>query len=91
MHIKPTSVLTRFVSFLMNSVFHDDTTNKLQEGYYKATIKATSKRNHYFELALNFKPFESFDFYDPRVYGRFLQVPRSVDGYLGVEFNSKPP
>ena len=85
--LKPTSVFNTFRFFNEFSVLYDNTTNKLQEGYYKATFKATSKRNHYFELALNFKPFESFDFYDPRVYGRFLQVPRSVDGYLGVEFN----
>jgi hypothetical protein len=30
---------------------------KLQEGYYKPTIKATTKRNHYFELGLDIKPF----------------------------------
>jgi hypothetical protein len=32
------------------------------EGYYKPTIKATTKRNHYFELGLDIKPFQSYDF-----------------------------
>jgi hypothetical protein len=36
---------------------------KLQEGY-KPTIKATTKRNHYFELGLDIKPFQSYDFYE---------------------------
>jgi hypothetical protein len=29
---------------------------------YKPTIKATTKRNHYFELGLDIKPFQSYDF-----------------------------
>jgi hypothetical protein len=45
------------------------TTGKLQEGYYKPTIKATTKRNHYFELGLDIKPFQSYDFYEPRIFG----------------------
>jgi hypothetical protein len=42
---------------------------KLQEGYYKPTI--TTKRNHYFELGLDIKPFQSYDFYEPRIWTLF--------------------
>jgi len=69
-----------------NLVF-DNTTGKLQEGLYKPTIKATTKRNHYFEIGLDIKPFEAYDFYEPRVDGRYLQLPRSIGEYVGVEFN----
>jgi hypothetical protein len=53
-------------------VAFDNTTNKLQEAYYKQTFKATSKRNHYFELSFNVS-FETYDFYEPRVPGRYLK------------------
>jgi hypothetical protein len=41
----------------MSSVAYDNTTGKLRR-YYKPTIKATTKRNHYFELGLDIKPFK---------------------------------
>jgi hypothetical protein len=56
-------------------------------GYYKPTIKATTKRNHYFELGLDIKPFQSYDFMNLEIFGRYLEVPKSISGYSGVEFN----
>ncbi|CAM2794989.1 DUF5916 domain-containing protein [Flavobacterium frigoris] len=85
--LNPTKTFNTFKFFNEFSVLYDITTGKLQEGYYKPTIKATSKRNHYYELSFNISPFETFDFYEPRSYGRYLQVPKSIGGYLGVEFN----
>jgi hypothetical protein len=69
-----------------NFVF-DNTTGKLQEGLFKPTLKATTIRNHYFEIGLDIKPLEAYDFYEPRVVGRYLQLPRSIGEYVGVEFN----
>lgn len=85
--LKPTKLFNTFRFFNEFSGLFDNTTNKLQEAYYKPTFKATTKRNHYYELSFNFSPFETNDFYEPRVPGRFLQIPRNVSGYLGVEFN----
>jgi hypothetical protein len=44
--------------------------------YKRATTSqqlATTKRNHYFELGLDIKPFQSYDFYEPRIFGRYLE------------------
>jgi hypothetical protein len=65
-----------------------NTTGKLQEGWYKTVIKARSRNNNYFELALIVNPLETFDFYEPRENGRYLQIPRRVSSYFGTEFNS---
>jgi hypothetical protein len=85
--VNPTKKFNTFKFQNEFSVLYDNTTGKLQEGYYKPTIKATSKRNHYFEFGLDIKPFEAYDFYEPRVDGRYLQLPKSIGEYLGVEFN----
>ena len=85
--LKPTKVFNTFRFFNEFSGLFDNTTNKLQEAYYKPTFKATTKRNHYYELSFNLSPFETYDFYEPRVAGRYLQIPRNLSGYLGVEFN----
>jgi hypothetical protein len=65
-----------------------NTTGKLQEGWYKTVIKARSRSNNYFELALVINPLETFDFYEPRENGRYLQIPRRISSYFGTEFNS---
>jgi hypothetical protein len=85
--LNPTKQFNTFKFQNEFSLAYDNTTGKLQEGYYKPTIKATTKRNHYFELGLDIKPFEAYDFYEPRIFGRYLQVPKSISGYSGVEFN----
>lgn len=85
--LNPTKTFNTFKFQNEFSVLYDNTTGKLQEGYYKPTFKATSKRNHYYELSFNISPFETFDFYEPRSYGLYLHIPKSIAGYLGVEFN----
>ena len=65
-----------------------NTTGKLQEGWYKTVVKARSRSNNYFELALVIIPFETFDFYEPRANGRYLQIPKRIASYFGTEFNS---
>jgi hypothetical protein len=64
-----------------------NTTGKMQEGWYKTLIKARTKKNHYMEFALVINPFETYDFYEPRVAGRYLEIPKRVTSYFGVEFN----
>jgi hypothetical protein len=65
-----------------------NTTGKLQEGWYKTVVKARSRNNNYFEMALVITPVETFDFYEPRENGRYLQIPRRISSYFGTEFNS---
>ncbi|MFE3870021.1 DUF5916 domain-containing protein [Flavobacterium sp. ZS1P70] len=65
-----------------------NTTGKLQEAWYKTVVKARSRNNNYFELALVLTPVETFDFYEPRENGRYLQMPRRVSSYFGTEFNT---
>jgi hypothetical protein len=48
------------------SLAYDNTTGKLQEA--TTNQQATTKRNHYFELGLDIKPFQSYDFYEPRIF-----------------------
>ncbi|WP_369766159.1 DUF5916 domain-containing protein [Flavobacterium sp. WC2429] len=64
-----------------------NTTGKLQEAWYKTVFKATTKKNDYLEFAIVATPVETFDFYEPRVGGRYVQIPKRVTSYFGVEFN----
>lgn len=64
-----------------------NTTGKLQEGWYKTVVKATSLNNHYFELAVVVNPLKRFDFYEPRTYGRYVYIPKRIASYFGFELN----
>ncbi|MBC5838900.1 DUF5916 domain-containing protein [Flavobacterium muglaense] len=68
-----------------------NTTGKFQEAWYKTLFKATTKNNHYLEFSIVATPVETFDFYEPRVGGSYVQVPRRISSYFGVEFNANSP
>nr|WP_314896312.1 DUF5916 domain-containing protein [uncultured Flavobacterium sp.] len=86
--LNPTKVFNTFKIEQEVNLEIQNTTGKLQEGWYKSVIKATSRNNDYFELALIINPLETFDFYEPRKNGRYLQIPRKITSYFGTEFNS---
>jgi hypothetical protein len=58
-----------------------NTTGKTQEAWYKTSIKATTLKNNYVEFLFQLNPLDRFDFFEPRVYGRYLYVPKSVTAY----------
>lgn len=64
-----------------------NTTGKAQEAWYQAKIAATTLNNNYIEGLLQVNPIDRFNFYEPRVYGRYVYVPRSFLTYLYLSTN----
>ncbi|REH00376.1 DUF5916 domain-containing protein [Flavobacterium aquicola] len=64
-----------------------NTTAKTQEAYLKTTIEASSLNNTYYEFSILYSPHETYDFYEPREYGRYVYVPRRIYSYFGFEWN----
>jgi hypothetical protein len=64
-----------------------NTTGKVQESWYKTVVKARSLKNDYYELGIVVNPLETFDFYEPREYGRYVYIPKRVGSYFGFELN----
>ena len=58
-----------------------NTTGKFQEAWYKTVLTATTLKNHYIEGSFRINPFDRYDFYDPRVYERYVYIPKSIVGY----------
>jgi len=85
--LNPSSIFNTFKIEQEVNVEVQNTTNKLQEWWYKTLIKATTLNNYYYEFALVVNPFEIYDFYEPREYGWFVSIPRKVASYLGMESN----
>lgn len=89
--INPTKT---FNSFKFNQNINIDiqnTTGKTQEGWYQAIITATTIKNHYIEGKFQANPIDRYNFYEPRVYGRYVYVPKSILGYAQFYSNDNRP
>ncbi|HRA73281.1 MAG TPA: DUF5916 domain-containing protein, partial [Flavobacterium sp.] len=64
-----------------------NTTGKFQEAWYKTVLTATTLKNHYIEASFRINPLDRYDFYEPRVYGRYVYIPKSVVGYAAFYSN----
>lgn len=68
-----------------------NTTGKNQEAWYKTSIKATTLQNNYVEFLFQLNPLDRFDFFEPRVDGRFVYIPKSVTAYAAFVTNQNKP
>ncbi len=68
-----------------------NTTGKTQEAWYQAILTATTVKNHYIESKLQINPLDRFNFYEPRVYGRYVYIPKSILGYAQFYSNDNRP
>ena len=44
-------------------------------------MTASTLKNHYLEGKFQLNPFDRYNFYEPRVYGRYVYIPKSIVGY----------
>jgi hypothetical protein len=89
--LNPTAVFNKFRIEQELNYEAQNTTGKTQEAWYKTVITANTLSNHYIEFALFVNPLEKFDFYEPRNYGSYVFIPRSIASYIGVESNRNYP
>jgi hypothetical protein len=63
---------------------------KPQESNLRININTTTKKNHFVGFQLNFKP-ETYDYYEPRVNGRFMIFPERIHGnfFISTNYNNK--
>ncbi|WP_348822703.1 DUF5916 domain-containing protein [Flavobacterium aestuarii] len=85
--LNPTSIFNTFKITQEANLEIQNTTGKMQEGYLKTTIGASTLKNNYYEFSLQYTPQETYDFYEPRVYGRYVYVPKRAYSYFGFEWN----
>ncbi len=67
------------------SEFNNDT-GKLQAGRIEASVGSNTRKNDYIGYGVEINPFHTYDFYEPRVDGRYLRNPKSI--YAHIYFSS---
>jgi hypothetical protein len=89
--INPTKVFNSFKATQNINLEIQNTTEKTQEGWYQAIITATTLKNHYLEGLFQVNPIDRYNFYEPRVYGRYVYIPKSIIGYAQFYSNDNRP
>ncbi|WKL42928.1 DUF5916 domain-containing protein [Flavobacterium sp. ZE23DGlu08] len=89
--VNPTKI---FNTFKINQYINfevDNTSKKLQTGAFGTEIKATTLQNDYLEFVVEFSPFKTFDFYEPREYGKYVFLPEKVFTAINFATNDNNP
>ncbi len=85
--LNPTKRFNTFsVNLSMYSEFHN-TTHKLQKNYAEINVSSTTRKNDYMGYGIEAKPFDTYDFYEPRVSGRYVKIPKSIYAYYYFSSN----
>ncbi|MGZ9734276.1 DUF5916 domain-containing protein [Flavobacterium sp. GNP002] len=84
--VNPTKTFNTFRVNQFVNLEIENNTGKLQTGAIGTEIKATTLKNDYFEFVLEATPFKTFDFYEPREYGRYVFIPEKI--FTAINFTS---
>jgi hypothetical protein len=80
--INPTNTFNSFKFNQNINVEIQNTTGKAQEAWYQAVFSAINKKNQTLEGKVQVNPFDRYNFYEPRVHGKYVFVPQSIVSYL---------
>lgn len=78
--------INQYINFEM-----DNTSGKLQTGAFGTEIKATTLNNDALEFVVEFSPFKTYDFYEPREYGRYVFLPQKFFAAINFTSNDNNP
>jgi hypothetical protein len=85
--LNPTKWFNTFRTDVKSGLEIQNTTGRIQDFYYTASAEGNSKTNDYYKALIQWTPTELFDFYQPRVAGRYSYVPRNIMGLLYFSSN----
>jgi hypothetical protein len=89
--INPTKIFNTFKATNNLNLEIENTTGKIQEAWNQATIKATTLKNDYLEFLFQIDPLDKYDFYEPRINGRYVIIPKNFQAYGQFSSNANKP
>jgi hypothetical protein len=62
-------------------------TSKIQSNQINLNVNTTSKKNHYVGFGLQYRPFENYNYYEPRTEGRYSIDPTRLGSWFSISTN----
>jgi hypothetical protein len=85
--LNPTKYFNTFRVNLNSYMEFNNTSNYIQDNNFNININSNTKKNHYFGLGFNARPFESYDYYEARINDRYLILPEYYGSWFSVSTN----
>lgn len=85
--LSPTKIFNSFRVGIYSYMEHNNVTSKIQQNNLSIDVNTTTKDNHYVGFGYRIKPFERYDYYEPRKEGQFLIIPTLQSYWLGLSSN----
>lgn len=89
--LNPTKYFNTFRINLNSYMEYNNTTGKIQGNNFNINLGGNNKANHYISAGINYNPFKSYDYYEPRQDGKFVIYPENYGGnfYISTNYNNK--
>lgn len=83
-----------FNSFRVNFNYYTEfqkETGQMKSNNINVNVNGTSKKNHFANIGMNINPSATFDYYEPRIEGKFYIRPQSFNTwvYVSTNYNNK--
>ncbi len=85
--LNPTKYFNTFRINFNQFIEFNNTSNYIQDNNFNININANTKKNHYFGLGMNIRPFKSHDYYESRVDNRYLILPNYQGFWFSISSN----
>ena len=85
--LNPTKIFNSFNTNINAYSQFQKETGKLQGNQINFNVNSTTKKNHYIGFGMQYSPFNSYDFYEPRTSGRYSIIPTRVEGWMSISTN----
>jgi len=85
--LNPTKTFNSFNTNINTYTQFQKETGKVQADQINLNVNTTTKKNHYIGFGGDYRPFEKYNYYEPRVEGRYSIDPTRFGSWLSISTN----
>jgi hypothetical protein len=85
--LNPTQIFNTFNTNINEYIRFHKETGKVQGNQINLNVNSTTKKNHYIGFGLQYRPLETYNYYEPRTQGRYSIDPTRFGGWFAISTN----
>lgn len=85
--LNPTKVFNSFDTNINFYTQFQKETSEIQSNQINLNVNSTTKKNHYVGFGLQYRPFENYNYYEPRTEGRYSIDPTRFGSWFSISTN----
>jgi hypothetical protein len=85
--LNPTKIFNSFNTNINVYTQFQKETSKIQSNQINLNVNSNTKKNHYVGFGLEYRPFENYNYYEPRTEERYSIDPRRLGGWFEISTN----